>query len=128
MIPLHCLWTKSNYRTPGQFECYMTLFLCFDFVHSHAWCGCCSIVCLRFQDVQIKQVRLKLNVQGQEGGKILDVAGQGGWWVLKIGQFLWTSYVYRPLLISTAPFPLSGFKFARSFLKSLISFSFFESR
>ena len=66
----------------------MTLFLlCFDFVHSHAWCGCCSIVCLRFQDVEIKQVRLKLNVQGQEGGKILDAAGQGGWWVLKIGRF-----------------------------------------
>ena len=27
MIPLHCLWTKSNKRTRGQFECDMTLFL-----------------------------------------------------------------------------------------------------
>ena len=42
---------------------------------------------------------LKLDVQGQGGGRILDVAGQGGWdgGVLKIGQFSWTSYVYRPL-------------------------------
>ena len=28
-------------------------------------------------------VRLKLDVQGQEGGKILDVAGQVGWGVLE---------------------------------------------
>ena len=32
MILLHCLWTKSNNRTLGQFECDMTLFLfCFCF-------------------------------------------------------------------------------------------------
>ena len=42
-------------------------------------------------------VRLKLDVQGQGGGRILDVDGQEGWGVLKIGQFLWTSYVYCPL-------------------------------
>ena len=39
---------------------------------------------------------LKLDVQVQGGGKILDVAGQGGCRVLKIGQFSWTSHVYRP--------------------------------
>ena len=38
---------------------------------------------------------LKLDVQGQEGGQILDVAGWGVW---KIIQFSWTSYVCRPLL------------------------------
>ena len=38
---------------------------------------------------------LKLDVQGQRGGKMLDVDGQGG--VLKIGQFSWTSYVYHSL-------------------------------
>ena len=27
MILLHCLWAKSNYRTRGQFECDVTLFL-----------------------------------------------------------------------------------------------------
>ena len=27
MILLHCLWANSNYRTRGQFECDMTLFL-----------------------------------------------------------------------------------------------------
>ena len=42
-------------------------------------------------------VCLKLDVQGQGGAGILDVAGQGGWGVFKISQFLWMSYVYRPL-------------------------------
>ena len=42
-------------------------------------------------------VRLKLDVQGKRGGKILDVDRQGGWRVLKIGQFSWRSYVYDPL-------------------------------
>ena len=64
MIPLHCLWATSNYRTRCQFEGDMTLFLlwfCFNFFHSHARCGCCSIVCLRFQDVQLKQVDWKMS-------------------------------------------------------------------
>ena len=65
MIPLHCLWAKSNNRTRGQFEYDVTLFwvFLFDFVHSRARCGCCSIVCLRFQDVQIKQVDCKMNTE-----------------------------------------------------------------
>ena len=66
MLPLHCLWTPLNYGTCGQFECDMILFLlwfCFDFVHSHARCGCCSIVCLRCQDVQIKQVDCKMSTK-----------------------------------------------------------------
>ena len=60
MIPLHCIVrgpAKSNNRTSGQFEFDVTLFFClflFDFVHSHAQCDCrCSIVCLRFQVIQI---------------------------------------------------------------------------
>ena len=40
-------------------------------------------------------VFFKLDVQGQEGGQILDVVGWGVW---KIIQFSWTPYVYRPLL------------------------------
>ena len=47
MMPLHCLWAKSNNRTRDQFECDMTFLLLLfllDFVHSHARCGCCSIV------------------------------------------------------------------------------------
>ena len=42
MIPLHCLWAKSNIRTCGQFEYNATFFFCFfclflfNFVHSHA--------------------------------------------------------------------------------------------
>ena len=41
-------------------------------------------------------VHLKLDVQGEGVGKILDVDGQGGGGVLKIRQFSWTSFVYRP--------------------------------
>ena len=75
MFLYHCLWNKSNKRTRGQFECDVTWFcLCLDFVRSHARCGCCSIVCL------------KLDVQGQDGGKILDVDGQEVE-VLNIRQF-----------------------------------------
>ena len=81
MIPLHCLWAKSNNRTRGQFDCDVTYTIF-------------SIVCLRFQIVQIKQVdskmsnknvsnykkifRLKLDVQGQGGGRVLDGDDQGG--------------------------------------------------
>ena len=62
MIPLHLLWAKSNNRTRGQFECDVTFFF-FDFVHSHAQCGCCSIACLLFQVAQIKQVDYKMSTE-----------------------------------------------------------------
>ena len=40
----------------------MTWFcFCFDFVRSHVQCGCCYIICLRFQVVQIKQVDYKMS-------------------------------------------------------------------
>ena len=48
----------------------------------------------RWQDIEIDL--LKLDVQGQGGGRILDVDRQEGWGVLKIVQFSWTSYVYHP--------------------------------
>ena len=58
MIPLYCLWAKSNSRTCGKFECDVTFFcFCFDFVCSNVRCVCSSIVCLRFQ-VQQSQTRL----------------------------------------------------------------------
>ena len=39
---------QINYRTHGQFKWDLTWFcFCFDFVLSHAPCGCCSIVCWR---------------------------------------------------------------------------------
>ena len=68
MIPLHFLWTKSNSRTRGQFECDVTwgfffVCFCFDFVHLHARCDCCSIVCLHFQVVQIKQVDCRIRTK-----------------------------------------------------------------
>ena len=78
MLLLHCLWATSNYRTRGQFECDMFCF-CFDFVHSHSRWGCCSIVCLRFQDVQIKQVDCKVNtkiVNNYKWKSFCDIFGQ----------------------------------------------------
>ena len=63
MIPMHCLWTKSNNRTRGQYECDVWLGFVFDFVRSYARCGCCSVVCLRFQVVQIKQVDCKMSTK-----------------------------------------------------------------
>ena len=64
MIPLHCLWANSNNRMCGQFECGVTGFcFCFDLVRSHALCDCFSIVCLRFQVVQIKQVDCKMSTK-----------------------------------------------------------------
>ena len=46
----------------GHFEYDVALFQ-FDFVHSHARCGCCSIVFLRFQVIQIKQVDCKMSTK-----------------------------------------------------------------
>ena len=64
MIPLHCLWDKSNKRTPGKFEHDISWFcFCFDFVHSYVRCSCCSIVYLRFQVVRIKQVDCKMSTK-----------------------------------------------------------------
>ena len=61
VMPLRCLWAKSNNRTSRQFECDMAWFcFCFGFVRSHARRGCCSIVCLPFQSVQIKQIDCKI--------------------------------------------------------------------
>ena len=53
---LHHVQAKSNNRTRDQFERDVTWF-CFLFrICSHARCSCCSIVCLRFQVVQIKDL------------------------------------------------------------------------
>ena len=35
----------------------------FDFVCSYAWCGCCSVVCLRFQVVEIKHIDCKMSTK-----------------------------------------------------------------
>ena len=64
MILLHFPWAKSNNRMRGQFECNVTSFcFCFDFVCSHVWWGCCSIIYLRCQDLQIKHVDSKMSTK-----------------------------------------------------------------
>ena len=64
MIPLYCLWVKSNNRTRAQFECVVNWF-CFysGFVRLHVWCCCCSIVYFYFQVVQIKQLDCKMSTK-----------------------------------------------------------------
>ena len=73
MIPLHCLWAKSSNRTSGQFECDVTFF-CFAFffliffIYMHGAvvvhdASCCSIVCLRFEVMQIQQVDCKMSTK-----------------------------------------------------------------
>ena len=40
------------------------VFVLIPFIYMHdARCGCCSIVCLRFQDVQTEQVDRKINIK-----------------------------------------------------------------
>ena len=43
---------------------------------------------------------LKLDVQVQGGGKILDINGQGLREALKIRQFSWASYVHRSISVN----------------------------
>ena len=55
---------KSNNRTCDQLECEVNwLCFCLDFVRSHAQHDCCSIVCLRFQVVEVKQADCKTSTK-----------------------------------------------------------------
>ena len=60
MIQLHYLWAKSNNKTRSQWNVTWIgfVFVLTSFVQMHGG-GCCSIVSLRFQAVQIKQVDCK---------------------------------------------------------------------
>ena len=101
MIPLHCLWAKSNDGTRGQFQCDVTWFcFCFDFVRSQShclvyyillervvcvcvcvcvcMCVCvCKCVCVCVCVCMWGVLHLNLDVQGQRGGRVLDAEGQG---------------------------------------------------
>ena len=68
MIPLHCLWAKSNNRTRGHFECDVTwFFVLMSFVHMHG-----AVVVPYFVI---------------EGGNVLDVDGHGGGESWKLDNF-----------------------------------------
>ena len=61
----------------------MTWFcFCFDFVSSHARCGCSSMICLCFQDVQIKQIDCKMRT------KNWIILNKRHFTIL-LGEFLW---------------------------------------
>ena len=96
MIPLRCLWVKSNNRTRGQFECGVTWFY---------------VVLLLTCTVRFLFHSLLERVGGEwggwgfiwnwssrvnGGGIVLYLDGQGCWGFLKIRQFSLTTCVYRP--------------------------------
>ena len=59
MIPLHCLWAKSNNIARGQFERDVTWFcFCFDFVYSHT-----VQLLFHINVVEIKQVDCKMSTE-----------------------------------------------------------------
>ena len=81
MIPLHYLWAKSNNKMHGQIWMWHDLVLFLFWFRSFTWarCGFCSIVCLRFQVVQIKQADYKIstkNVNNYKQKTCRDVFGQ----------------------------------------------------
>ena len=52
MIPLHVCGLKRTIEPVVNLNVTWLVFLfCFDFLRSHAQCGCCSIVCLHFSVV-----------------------------------------------------------------------------
>ena len=77
--PLYCLWANwNNKRLVNLKLSWLGLFFFFDFVCSQARYGCCSILCLRFQVVQIKKVDCKMgtkNVNNYKSNKFCDIFG-----------------------------------------------------
>ena len=77
---MHSLRAKANNRMRGEFECNVTWFyFCFNLVCSYVRCGCCSMVYLRFQLLQIRQVDCKMitkNVSNYEQKNFHDIFGQ----------------------------------------------------
>ena len=89
VIPLHYLRAKSNNWTRGQFECNVTWFcFCFDFVRSHARCGCCLMAC--------RTGWVQGSFKGQGGGKISDVGKQGVEGLEKLDNFHGRLMCYLP--------------------------------
>ena len=77
--PLYCLWANwNNKRLVNLKMTWLGLFFFFDFVFLQARYGCCSILCLRFQVVQIKKVDCKMgtkNVNNYKSNKFCDIFG-----------------------------------------------------
>ena len=97
MIPLNCLWGKSNNRTRGQFECNVTwfcfvLFFIFYFFFLHARCGCYSIFCWGGP----RRGVLKIVLPSSKGVEKFCTYMDRGVGIFKIRKFSWASYVYRP--------------------------------
>ena len=64
MIPLHCLFAKSNCRARGQFECDVTFFSFVFFLIAWFYSFTCTLhVCLRFEVMKIKQVNCKMSTK-----------------------------------------------------------------
>ena len=76
MIPFNCLRTKSNNRTPGQFECDVSRF-------------CFCLISFRYTMRLLFNSLLESSVCGGRGVclKILNVDEQGGWASYKLQNF-----------------------------------------
>ena len=65
MIPLHCLWLNRKIERVVILK--MTWFYFFSYFYLilliQMLCGCCSIVCLRLQVMQAKQVDCKISTK-----------------------------------------------------------------
>ena len=59
----HCrlIWTMEHVVNLNV--TWLGFFFCFDFVRSNSRCSCCSIVCLRFQIVHMKQVDCEMSLK-----------------------------------------------------------------
>ena len=89
MIPLHCLWAKSNNRTRGKIERNVTWF-CFysEFIRSHARCGCCSIVCYREWVGGVREFVWNRASKVKEVEQFWTLMDKGGWGSWKLDNFL----------------------------------------
>ena len=110
LIPLHFLWAKSNNseasakwkEVKGKWNKINELIIKRKSdlkegvtYNSHPW-NVFSFNLLVIIGRRGGRGRLKLDAQCEGGGRILDVDGQEGFRILKIGRFWWTSYVYQP--------------------------------
>ena len=88
-------WTENESRPEGKTWQHLIVILGLCFLLYHLESGGGGRVGVGGEGGWGETGVFEIGRQVQGRGKILDVAGQGGWMVLKIGQFSWTSHVYR---------------------------------
>ena len=97
MMPLHCLWAKSNNRARVQFQFYVIWFCFFFWLRSFT----CTVQLLLHRFLERMGGSFKIGHPRSRGWGNFGRRWTGEWEVLKIRQFSWTSYVYCPWRISS---------------------------